>query len=181
MSSKRLQTDLGPLSLALVEVSSDEGVRFERANASDVLRLNGLLKLGHGKDSKDNLPDAALDGIAVAPDTGTGEIKESPDELVEALFAVFPGYLAENCSAAINLCLDSLGDITVFVTRARGKFSFELQTANPATHQWLNSILDALSHVIGSRLGSPVSIRILDPVSQCEGVLKTDSLRWMAT
>lgn len=163
MSIKRIDADLGFLSLPLAERTETGNPLCRDRRAADGLRLHELL---HAPAHERDLP--------VAPDAQDGCAASAQASGVSQRLAWLAGLLRladlshENLDAerlSLHLPADLLKDSTLELTRTQGMLDFELRIGDAATRAWVCDKLVELAGMLAVRIVLPFTIRIVDAVS----------------
>ncbi len=163
MGGRRLQTDLGPISLALVEARSSQIDFASLADANDVSHLDYLLKTGN--KPKEN------SATQIIFFEGSSEISGRTDfqfyEMLKRLKCLLVDVaLSEEIhiekSAEFKFDLEFFGEINISIESDAKKIAFTICLNKNSSKQFLEMEIHNLSLILCGRLGKYVSIKIED-------------------
>lgn len=165
MSGKRLQTDLGPISLALFEVDQGKIDLLPAANPKDVLRLHGLMNTnyrpGQENGGRDVLEaEGSLSSCQLDDHSG-----EAFKKLADALVELHPRTEKNSGSSiAATFVLPNFGNVLIVAQADDEKIAFDLVVSERSACEWLQRELESLTRILRARLGKPVIISIHDGI-----------------
>ncbi len=166
MRRKRIQTDLGPVALDLIELSICDCLP-EHADSVDVFRLQELLRqiddCNWNMRTSENARDWAKD--------------ESPEicriysrtlgDLVEVLSTFVIDHPKSSVQiTSIRVFFDPVGEIIVLISALDNRIDFSFIAENSSIKSWINEIRDPLMLELGKRLQKPMSLNIIDAISE---------------
>jgi hypothetical protein len=165
MSSKRVDADLGFLSLALAEIPETAAPVCFGHRSADGLRLRALLA-GPARHSSEDVP------VAHHAHEEYGDTPRPFDQhqrlkwLAERLHAAHLVYqmVDEQC-ASLRLPAELLKDSTLEVRDVGHRLIFNLRTGDASARAWLCDKLVELVDVLASRIHQAFMIRIVDTMS----------------
>ncbi len=161
MTGRRLQTDLGPISLPLVEIGAGSSDSLKAADSADIQRMNTLLALSgrsiHERPEQNSVPDELL------PISRSAEFQANnlPKNISEML--IYLGLLNEDksvSSVAVTIQLESLGKITIVVGIKDNVIIFEMQIEDMQAREILKNEISSLQQVLCERLDRKVIVKI---------------------
>ncbi len=181
MRGRRIDVDLGPMALSLLEggtasVAADAGAREE-----DALRLRSLLEgrpgpagdRGARADVDDaNSPSGAAGRVAGGHDaSGCPALDEANVELLAfelsaALQAMRSGHAGSSAEVRLFLRPTVLRDARLGVVESDGRLEFSLWVGHDEDCQWLVRQLPGLAGALGDRLRKTLRVRVFDGAGQ---------------
>lgn len=169
MSGKRLQTDLGPISLELFEVDSGKVDLLPVANPKDVLRLHGLMNTNNHAD----LEDGGRDVLEAEGSLSSCKIEDNSGEafkkLADALFQLYPRTQKNSGSSlAATFVLPFFGHVLIVAQADEEKIAFDMVVSEHFACEWLQKELESLTRILRARLGKPVTINIHDGIESSD-------------
>lgn len=165
MSSRRIDADLGFLSLALAERQEADLPVCPEHRSADGLRLRALLS-GPARPSYEDIPMAqeVRDGC-----TGTPRPVDQHQRLrwlAERVFSAHSSHkAADGKSVSLRLPPDLLTKSTLVVRQSGDRLVFELGIGDADACAWICDRLVALVDVMAPRISCPFVIRIMDTLS----------------
>lgn len=165
MSGKRLQTDLGPISLALFDIDSGKIDLLPAANPKDVLRLHGLMNTSNRAAQEDGSHDVLEAEGSLSSSTIEENSGEAFKKLADALFQLHPRIEKNSGSSiAATFVLPFFGNVLIVAQADEEKIAFDLVVSERSACEWLQKELESLTRILRARLGKPVTISIHDGI-----------------
>ncbi len=180
MSGRRINVDLGPLALSLMEGTSPEHARAV-VRGDDVQRLQSLVRGGSGSTDgrADRIEDDEQTGCSgransVAGAAGLHGLYTLDDAHVELLaFELSAAFQAaelkrSGCSSEVRLALRPavLRDAELGVVESDGALQFSIWVGNDDDCQWLAQQLPRLARTLGEKLRRRLRLRLFGSVRQ---------------
>lgn len=165
MSSKRVDADLGFLSLALAEIPEVGTPVCPEHRSADGLRLRALLA-SSARHSSEDVPMAQNAQEEYRGTTRLSDQHQRLKWLVERLHAAhFACRAIDRQRASVRLPAELLKDSTLEVHKTPHMLIFDLRTGDASARAWLCEKLIELVNVLAPRIHDAFTIRIVDTMS----------------